>query len=112
MDPVPVKAISDLATDYAKLATFVYALVELYKDILPNAGMSMQRLAAYVCGGLVAGLTVWQPGMRWQEYVGLVLFNGLTLGMMAIGLHQTVSRGGDALTKLGRKDPAAGAPPA
>lgn|SRR5689334_8467958 len=101
----PVKAISELATDYAKLATFVYALVEIYKDLVPTSSPGLQRLAAYLGGIVVSGLVTWHPGMPWQEYIGLAIFNGVAIGMMSIGLHQTVQRSGQALMR--RKEPPA-----
>jgi hypothetical protein len=41
--------------------------------------------------------------MPWREYAALSLFNGVAVGMMAIGLHQTAQTTAASLTAKFRR---------
>jgi hypothetical protein len=85
-------SLAQLASDYVKLAAFVFAIVEIFKDLKPDATPGLTRLCSYLAGAAIAALTVWKPGMSWREYLLLTLFNGMVIGSMAIGGHQTIQR--------------------
>lgn len=93
----PIQSLAELAKDFTKQAAWVFALVELCKDLYPEATAGLTKLASYAMGIVIAAMVSWQPGMRWGDYLATTLFNGVAVGMMAIGLHQTARRAGKAV---------------
>lgn len=88
----PIQNLAELAKDFTKQAAWVFACVELVKDLYPAITPGVTKLASYALGVVIAAAVSWTPGMRWADYLAAALFNGVAVGMMSIGLHQTARR--------------------
>jgi hypothetical protein len=88
----PIMSLAELAKDFTKQAAWVFAIVELVKDLHPTISPGVTKLTSYSVGIVIAAAVSWTPGLPWSDYLATALFNGVAVGMMSIGLHETARR--------------------